>query len=88
MVVTAKIQYGYITVHLMKMDRSFWINRNVFLLNKNADLQDWIYYNTSNAMGYGICHVLLNYRTCFQSTIWMSGTLYVKILHNFICAVT
>ena len=35
-----------------------------------------------------ICHVLLNYCTCFQSTIWMSGTVYVKILHIFICTVT
>jgi hypothetical protein len=39
-------------------------------------------------MGYGICHLLLNYCTCVQSTIWMSGTLYVKILHTFICTVT
>ena len=23
-------------------------------------------------------------QTCFQSTIWMPGTLYVKILHSFI----
>ena len=30
----------------------------------------------------GICHVLLNYCTCFQSTIWMSGTLFVMILQT------
>ena len=45
-------------------ERSFWINRNVFLCeNKNADLQDWIYlvqWDMESAMYYLIAVLVSN----------------------------
>ena len=55
--------------------------------NKNADLQDCM--DILHLMQWdGICRVLLNYCTCFHSTIWMSGTLFVMILQTCICTAT